>query len=60
MTTGASTLYVGYTSPGEERESNWLPAPRGPYHVVVRLYGPSEAAIRGDWKMPALTAVASA
>jgi hypothetical protein len=55
---GSLTLYVGYTSPGEERESNWLPAPRGPYQVVVRLYGPSEAAIRGDWKMPALTAVA--
>jgi hypothetical protein len=52
---GSLTLYVGNTSPGKARENNWLPAPRGPYLLVVRVYGPSEAVIHGDWKMPALT-----
>ncbi len=55
---GSLTLYLGHESPGKERENNWLPAPRGPYHVVARLYGPGDAVIRGEWKMPALTPLA--
>lgn len=51
---GALTLYVGHVSPGKEKESNWLPAPAGPYSAVGRVYGPSPAAIEGKWNLPPL------
>jgi hypothetical protein len=52
---GGLTLYTGHTSPGADKESNWLPAPDGPYSLVARIYGPSDAAMKGEWKLPALT-----
>ena len=30
---GSLTLYLGAKSPGAENESNWLPAPAGPFLV---------------------------
>jgi hypothetical protein len=54
---GGLTIYLGHDSPGAGRENNWLPAPAGAYNIVTRVYGPSEAAIKGDWKLPALTPV---
>jgi hypothetical protein len=51
---GGLTIYLGHDSPGAGRENNWLPAPAGPYNIVTRVYGPSEAAIKGQWKLPAL------
>ena len=37
---GSLTLYIQKDSPGQARESNWLPAPDGPMFVVMRLYWP--------------------
>jgi hypothetical protein len=54
---GGLTIYLGHDSPGAGRENNWLPAPAGAYNIVTRVYGPSEAAIQGEWKLPALTPV---
>jgi hypothetical protein len=54
---GGLTLFVGHDSPGLDKESNWLPAPAGKYSFVARVYGPSEAAMTGQWKLPPLTAV---
>ncbi|HEY0334296.1 MAG TPA: DUF1254 domain-containing protein [Stenotrophomonas sp.] len=54
---GGLTLYVGHASPGKDRESNWLPAPAGPYSAVGRVYGPGPSAIRGDWNLPSLQPV---
>ncbi len=51
---GGLTLYLSHESPGEEKKSNWLPAPAGPYSLITRIYGPSEAAMSGAWKMPPL------
>jgi len=51
---GGLTLYIGHVSPGKDRESNWLPAPEGMYSAVSRIYGPSEAAMNGTWKLPPL------
>ncbi|WP_213953043.1 DUF1254 domain-containing protein [Variovorax sp. dw_954] len=55
---GGLTLYLGHASPGAEKESNWLPTPEGRYSAVGRIYGPSEAAMNGTWKLPPLTPVA--
>ncbi len=51
---GGLTLYVQHESPGKDKESNWLPAPRGPFMAVLRLYWPKDAALKGKWKKPPL------
>jgi hypothetical protein len=54
---GGLTLYVQNESPGKDKEANWLPAPKGPFSVVLRLYSPKAEALEGRWKAPALTKV---
>lgn len=49
---GGLTLHIQHESPGAERESNWLPAPSGPFMVALRLYWPKEEALDGEWKSP--------
>jgi hypothetical protein len=51
---GGLTLYVQHDSPGTDHESNWLPAPAGPFFMAMRLYWPKSAALEGQWKAPAL------
>lgn len=51
---GGLTLYVQHESPGADKESNWLPAPSGPFMAVLRLYWPKNEAINGKWKQPPL------
>lgn len=51
---GGLTLYIQNESPGANRESNWLPAPRGPFFLVMRLYWPKPEALNGTWKAPPL------
>lgn len=51
---GGITLYLQHESPGKARESNWLPAPAGPFLVAMRLYQPKAEALDGRWKAPAL------
>ena len=52
---GGVTLYVQNKSPGKAKEANWLPAPSGPFFMVLRLYWPEEAALDGSWTAPPLT-----
>jgi hypothetical protein len=54
---GGLTLYVQHESPGAEKEANWLPAPSGPFFMVMRLYWPKPEALDGRWKTPQLTRV---
>jgi len=49
---GGLTLYIQHESPGADKESNWLPAPNGPFMAVLRLYWPKEEALDGIWKAP--------
>ncbi|MEA3461898.1 MAG: DUF1254 domain-containing protein, partial [Bacteroidota bacterium] len=51
---GSLTLYVQKDSPGPDLESNWLPAPDGPFYCVLRLYGPEDSALNGAWINPPL------
>ena len=53
---GSLTIYVSNASPGKEKESNWLPAPAAKCSLVARVYGPSQAAMTGSWKLPSLEA----
>lgn len=54
---GGITFYFQHESPGQDKEANWLPAPKGPFWVIMRLYWPKEAALDGDWKAPVVERV---
>jgi hypothetical protein len=49
---GGVTLYVQNVSPGKDKEANWLPAPKGPFMMYLRLYWPKDAALDGQWTAP--------
>lgn len=49
---GSLVLHISKDSPGSELEPNWLPAPDGPFYLVMRLYGPEQPALDGDWTPP--------
>jgi hypothetical protein len=49
---GSLDIYLQHASPGADKESNWLPAPNGPYDVIARIYGPDPSVFDGTWKFP--------
>jgi hypothetical protein len=51
---GGLTLLIQNSSPGKDAESNWLPAPNGPFSVIMRLYLPKVDALEGKWVAPPL------
>ncbi|MCK1410215.1 DUF1254 domain-containing protein [Bradyrhizobium sp. 76] len=54
---GGLTLIIQNESPGKDKEANWLPGPKGPFSMIMRLYWPKEAATDGKWKQPPLQRV---
>ena len=57
---GSVDLYIQNESPGKAKESNWLPAPKGEFVLMMRMYWPKEQApsiIDGSWKVPAVKEV---
>jgi hypothetical protein len=51
---GGLTLLVQNESPGKDKEANWLPAPKGPFVMFMRLYWPKDEALKGTWTAPPL------
>jgi hypothetical protein len=52
---GSVDLYIQAESPGKDKEANWLPAPRGKFQLVMRMYGPAKASptiVNGSWTPP--------
>ena len=52
---GSIDVYVQNESPGKDKEPNWLPAPKGGFVLMMRLYWPSESPpsiLDGTWKPP--------
>ena len=50
---GSLTIYVQADSPGADKESNWLPAPKGAdFSLYVRAYWPKPAITSGKWTPP--------
>lgn len=52
---GSVDLYIQADSPGKDKESNWLPAPRDEFILMLRLYGPKQtppSLLDGSWKIP--------
>lgn len=54
---GSLDLYFQNESPGKDLEANWLPAPKGPFNLCMRLYGPKSDALTGKWNPPAVMKV---
>lgn len=52
---GGLTLLIQNQSPGTDKEANWLPAPKGPFFMAMRLYWPKPEALEGKWTAPPLT-----
>jgi hypothetical protein len=55
---GGLTLVIHNESPGKGKETNWLPAPKGPFFMVMRLYWPKAEALEGTWTAPPLRQMA--
>jgi hypothetical protein len=54
-------LSIQNESPGQEKEANWLPAPKGEFVLMMRLYWPKAndpSIIAGAWIPPAVQMVA--
>jgi hypothetical protein len=51
---GSLTLYAGSVSPGKDKESNWLPAPKEPFSLYIRAYWGKPAILDGTWTPPAI------
>jgi hypothetical protein len=51
---GSLDIYIQTESPGKDKESNWLPAPKsGPMGPTLRIYSPRREALDGTWAPPA-------
>jgi len=51
---GSLDLYFQNESPGKDKEANWLPAPKAPFNLTMRLYAPRSEALTGKWAPPAI------
>lgn len=54
---GSVDLYIQNESPGADKESNWLPAPKDKFILMLRMYWPDESPpsiLDGSWKPPAV------
>ncbi|WP_338481025.1 DUF1254 domain-containing protein [Pseudomonas trivialis] len=52
---GGLTLALQHHEPPKAEQSNWLPAPPGPFYAVLRVYLPKPEVGNGQWKLPPLT-----
>jgi len=49
---GSLTIYIQHKSPGKNKESNWLPAPKEQFVIGMRLYNPDVKVKTGEWCPP--------
>lgn len=49
---GSLTVHLTAVDPGGDKTANWLPAPTGPFWVVLRTYGPQQPILNRAWQPP--------
>jgi hypothetical protein len=54
---GSLDLYFQNESPGQDKQANWLPAPKGGFNLTMRLYAPKSDALIGKWNPPGVRKV---
>jgi hypothetical protein len=52
---GSLDLYIQNESPGKDQEANWLPAPKAPFNLLLRMYAPKSEVLTGKWNPPPVT-----
>jgi len=59
---GSITLYLQTESPGKDKESNWLPTPKGGFVPMIRMYAPQQkepSVLDDSWAPPAIVKTSS-
>jgi hypothetical protein len=59
---GSVDFHIQAESPGKDKEANWLPAPKGKFVLVLRMYGPTTSPpsiLDGSWTPPPVRKVPS-
>jgi hypothetical protein len=51
---GSLTIPIQAAEPKGENAANWLPAPKGNFYVILRLYQPSDEILNGSYELPQL------
>jgi hypothetical protein len=57
---GSVDLLLQHESPGKDKESNWLPAPKDKFVLMLRMYWPRETSpsiLDGTWTTPGVKQV---
>jgi hypothetical protein len=54
---GSLDLYFQNDNPGQDKEANWLPAPKNAFNLTMRIYAPKSEALTGKWNPPPVTRV---
>ena len=49
---GSLDLYFQNGSLAAEKQPNWLPVPKGPFNLTMRVYAPKSEALTGKWNPP--------
>ena len=49
---GSTVIYIQADSPGKDKESNWLPAPKEPFYMLLRMYLPKIEVLNGEYEIP--------
>lgn len=53
---GSIEIFMQAEEPTDPVErANWLPAPEGPFYLLMRHYSPRSSILTGDWLPPAVT-----
>lgn len=52
---GSLTIYIQPEAPTAEQMANWLPAPKEPFYLCMRFYGPQPEMLCGEYKIPPVT-----
>lgn len=51
---GSVTIYMSQVQPKNVPQANWLPAPAGPFNVMLRVYGPQGSVADGTYVPPGI------
>ncbi len=54
---GSLDLYFQNESPGADKEANWIPAPKGAFNLLLRMYAPKAEGLIGKWDPPPITRI---
>jgi hypothetical protein len=55
---GSLDIWLQHERPAPAHVANWLPAPDGPFSLILRIYWPRQEVIDGTWVPPPVTKVA--